>query len=157
MTMTEPGSIQVYQFTLDAAGILAVASRVVAGACQAGDGRYASDISREEERTVRREEATALFERVYERLSILLHPFKASLVCSQDRDSLEMRTWYVVIESRGNRWEIMNEQDWQEYKRTHPVNKTDELLEDYADAVSAGELRGNEMHDDDEEEEEDDE
>ncbi len=84
-----------------------------------------------------REQATALFNRVYKQLSSNVHPFTASLIYTQSPSLLGIRNWHVTIDSWDTHWKIASERDWQEYKRANAVLETDEDLEEYADAARA--------------------
>ncbi len=83
-----------------------------------------------------KEEATALFERIWEQLSNIIQPCRISLVYLQEPGLSGLRTWYVEIKEQNTPmpWIISNEQDWQHYKQVHAVLETAEELEDYAEA-----------------------
>ncbi len=86
-----------------------------------------------------RDEATALFERVYTQLSSVTHPCTISLVYYQPLGLAAKRTWGITIGQWNSNleWNIASEQGWQDYKRQHAILETDQDLEEYADAARA--------------------
>ncbi len=82
-----------------------------------------------------REEATALFERIYETFSCRMYPITLHLNYYQAPGLLGQRPWSITIKHWNTpiEYEIGSEQGWHDYKMSHSILETVEDTEAYAD------------------------
>ena len=83
-----------------------------------------------------KDEAIALFERIYEAHSLRLHSCMLSLKYTQEPGVIGKRQWCIVVGNwNSNHWILYSEQDWRYHKIQHGILETVEDTDAYADAM----------------------